>query len=96
MQENNYKYASNSFEYSYKYPTCEFPKSFIDDTNSRNSTRFETKNKSNKIKKVQFNKNVTVINIKSYKKEIKKNNHRTFEDDVNYENQMKCVNCNIY
>ena len=96
IQENNYRYTPNSFEYSYKYPTSEFPKSFIDDANSRNSTRFETKSKSNKIKKVVFNKNVTVINIQSYKKELKKNIHKTFDDDINDDNEMKCVNCKIF
>ena len=60
----------------------------------------ETKSKSDgKIKKkVEFNKNVTVVNIQSYKKEMKKNSHKNypifFDEDFN--DEMKCINCNIF
>ena len=88
----------------YKYPSCELPKFVIEDTYSNYSTGFESKNNSDlniKIKKrVEFNKNVTVINIQSYKKEMKKNFYKNqpsiFDEEFSKENEMKCFNCNIF
>ena len=103
MENKKYKrYPSNSIEYFYKYSNNSIPKSNIEqeEAESPNSTRYETKQKSNnKIKKkVKFNQNVTVINIQSYKKEIRKNyirnNPNFFDEDFN--DEMKCINCNIF
>ena len=85
----------------YKYPSNEFPKFVIDDSESRFSTRFESKNKSfsGVKKKVEFNKNVTVVNIQSYKKEMRKKLYRqndgSFDEDFQDEH-MKCFNCSIF
>ena len=94
----------NKIEENYKYPSSELPKFLIEETNSNYSTRFESKNKSDKKikikKRVEFNKNVTVVNIKSYKKEMKKNFHMNqtsiFDDESHDDNKMKCVNCSIF
>ena len=100
LKSNINKYPSNNIEEYYKYSNNEFPKSIIE-TDSRYSTRYETKEKSNSNikKKVEFNKNVTVINIQSYKKENKQNiykkNKCVLDDEFNGDNKMKCVNCNI-
>ena len=98
------RYPLNTIEDNYKYPSSEFPKFMIEETDSRFSTRFESKNKSDKKikikKRVEFNKNVTVVNIKSYKKEMKKNFYMNqtsiFGDEFNDDNKMKCVNCSIF
>ena len=68
---------------------------------SSNSTRYDTyKNSSARIKKkVEFYNHVQVINVKSYKKENRKNNYQNFsnnsDDDVII-NENKCVNCIIF
>ncbi len=98
------RYPLNTIEDNYKYPSSEFPKFMIEETDSRFSTRFESKNKSDKKikikKRVEFNKNVTVVNIKSYKKEMKKNFYMNqaniFDDEFHEDHKMKCVNCNIF
>jgi len=60
----------------------------------------ETKQKSNnKIKKkVKFNQNVTVINIQSYKKEMRKNQYKNYPSifDEDFNDEMKCIECNIF
>ena len=97
IQNLSNKYPSNNIENFYKFSSNGFPKSTMDDMYSRYSTRFETKNKSDSntiIKKqVTFNKNVTVINIQSYKKEMKKNFYRNqpgiFNEEFIKENKMK-------
>ena len=94
----------NKIEENYKYPSSDLPKFLIEETNSNYSTRFESKNKSDKKikikKRVEFNKNVTVVNIKSYKKEMKKNFYMNqtsiFDDEFHDDNKMKCVNCSIF
>ena len=94
----------NKIEENYKYPSSDLPKFLIEETNSNYSTRFESKNKSDKKikikKRVEFNKNVTVVNIKSYKKKKKKNFYMNqtsiFDDEFHDDNKMKCVNCNIF
>ena len=98
------RYPLNTIEDNYKYPSSEFPRFMIEETDSRFSTRFESKNKSDKKikikKRVEFNKNVTVVNIKSYKKEMKKNFYMNqtsiFDDEFHDDNKMKCVNCSIF
>ena len=98
------RYPLNTIEDNYKYPSSEFPKFMIEETDSRFSTRFESKNKSDKKikikKRVEFNKNVTVVNIKSYKKEMKKNFYMNqaniFDDEFHEDHKMKCVNCSIF
>ena len=103
MENKKYKkYPSNSIEYFYKYSNNSIPKSSIEqeEADSPNSTRYETKTKSNrKIKKtVEFNQNVTVINIQSYKKEMRKNYYKNYPNifDEDFNDDMKCINCNIF
>ncbi len=89
----------NFKENKYKYSSCSLPKSIISISESTNSTRFETFTKKN-VKRVSFNQNVTVINIKSHKKDTRKNNYQKytpiFEEDFNEDNNQKCANCNIF
>ena len=86
-------------ENMYKFPSCDTPKLCISISESPYSTRFET-NSSKKTKRVQFNRNVTVINIQSHKKTIRKHNYQrytpVFEEDFNEEKKKNCVNCNIF
>ena len=104
IQNTVNKYPSNTIENFYKNSSGEFPKSTVEEMYSDYSTRFESKNKSNSNKnvkkKVNFNKNVTVINIQSYKKEIRKNYFKNktnvFDEELISDDRMKCVNCNIF
>ena len=101
IQSDIKQYPSNCIEKYYKLSNYEFPKFMIENMDSRYSTRYETKNKSisNIKKRVEFNKNVTVINIQSYKKEMKNNffqYNNIFDDEFNEDNKMKCINCNIF
>ena len=86
-------------ENMYKFPSCNNPKSSISISESPYSTRFETCS-SKKVKRVQFNKNVTVINIQSHKRAIRKHNYQrytpVFEEDFNEEKKKNCVNCNVF
>ena len=100
---NSVKYRSNIIENNYRYPSSDLPKFSIEDNYSNNSTRFETEKKigSKKIKKkVEFNKNVTVINIQSYKKEMRKDyqdiNKDYLDEDTSVHNRIKCFECNIF
>ena len=89
----------NFKENKYKYSSCILPKSIISTSESSDSTRFETFTIKN-VKRVSFNQNVTVINIKSHKKDTRKHNHQKytsiFEEDFNEDKNQKCVNCNIF
>ena len=87
----------NSSDSISKYSYNDLPKLTISE--SSNSTRYDSY--SRKIhKKVSFNRNVTVVNIQSYKKYLRKQNHETFssgfEEDFNDENNKNCVNCTIF
>ena len=100
---NSVKYRSNIIENNYRYPSSDLPKCSIEENYSNNSTRFETEKKirSKKIKKkVEFNKNVTVINIQSYKKEMRKDyqdiNKDYLDEDFSACNRIKCFECNIF
>ena len=100
---NSVKYRLNIIENNYRYPSSDLPKFSIEDNYSNNSTRFETEKKirSKKIKKkVEFNKNVTVINIQSYKKEMRKDyqdiNKDYLDEDISAHNRIKCFECNIF
>ena len=77
------------------------PKSSISISESPNSTRFETFYHTQKRKKrVQFNQNVTVVNIQSHKKTMRKQNYQkytsVFEEDFNEDHNKNCVNCTIF
>ena len=83
----------------YKYPSCETPKSSISISESSNSTRFDSFS-SKKKKRVKFNQNVTVVNIQSHKKDIRKQNYQkytsVFEEDFNDEKNKNCLNCILF
>ena len=83
----------------YRYPSCETPKSSISISESLNSTRFDSFSRK-KVKRVKFNKNVTVVNIQSHKKDIRKQNYQkytsVFEEDFNDEKNKNCLNCILF
>ena len=83
----------------YKYPSCEIPKSSISISESSNSTRFDSFSRK-KVKRVKFNQNVTVVNIQSHKKDIRKQNYQkytsVFEEDFNDEKNKNCLNCILF
>ena len=83
----------------YKYPSCETPKFLISISESSNSTRFDSFS-SKKKKRVKFNQNVTVVNIQSHKKDIRKQNYQkytsVFEEDFNDEKNKNCLNCILF
>ena len=85
--------------YIYKCPSCELPKLIISNSESSNSTRFDTS--SRKIpKRVAFNNRVTVVNIQSHKKYLRKQNRHSsssvFEEEFYNDNSQNCVNCIIF
>ena len=83
----------------YKCPNYETPKSSKYISESSNSTRFDSFSRK-KPKKVKFNQNITVINIQSYKKDIRKQNYQkytsVFEEDFNDEKNKNCLNCILF
>ena len=86
---------------TYRYPSHDTPKSSISISESLNSTRYETLSHTQRGKKrVQFNRNVTVVNIQSHKKAMRKHNYQkytsVFEEDFNEEHKQNCVNCTIF
>ena len=100
-RENNEEGPYSTMENTYKYPSCDTPKSSISISESPNSTRYETFYHTQKRKKrVQFNQNVTVVNIQSHKKTMRKQNYQkytsVFEEDFKEDHNQKCVNCIIF
>ena len=88
-------------ENTYGCPSCDTPKSSISISESPYSTRFETFHHTQKKKKrVQFDKNVTVVNIQSHKRTMRKQNYQkytsVFEEDFNEDHNPRCVNCTIF
>ena len=83
----------------YRFPSCEFPRSIVNNSESIDYTRFNSCTKG-KNKRVRFNQNVTIVNIQSHKKLVKSQNyqniHSIIEEDFNEEKDKKCVNCNIF
>ena len=90
----------NSEEDVYSYPSTDFPKLSISTSESSLSTRFSSNSKKKTKKRVTFNRNVTVVNIQSYKKSLRKNNYQkppsVFEDDFNEDRNEKCRDCEIF
>ena len=84
---------------NYKYPSSDLPKSVISMSESTDSTMFETYRRKS-AKRVTFNRNVTIINIQSHKKDTRKHNYQKytsiFEEDFNEDKNQNCVNCNIF
>lgn len=89
----------NSPNYIYKYPSSELPKLIISNSESSNSTRFESSSRK-MPKRVVFNNRVSVVNIQSHKKYLRKQNHHSsssgFEEDFYDDNNQNCVNCIIF
>ena len=79
----------------YRFPSCEFPRSMTNNTESIDYTRFNTCSKQ-RNKKVSFNQNVTIVNIQSHKKYVKNQSYSMIEEDFNEEKDTKCVNCNTF
>ena len=100
-KENTEDGPFSIMENTYRYPSCDTPKSSISISESPNSTRYDTFYQTQKRKKrVQFNQNVTVVNIQSHKKTMRKHNYQkytsVFEKDFNEDHNQKCVNCAIF
>ena len=87
-----------SMENKYKFPSCDQPKLTISISESNYSTRFESL--SNKqIKSVRFNPNVSVVNIQSHKRYLRKINNpkNDLEEEFNEDYGKKnCINCEIF
>ena len=92
---------TNNFEQNLiKSPSYDLPKLIICNSESKNSTRFDSISRKSP-KRVTFKRNVTVVNIESHKKYLKKQNHlealSLFDDeDFNDENSHNCINCKIF
>ena len=100
-RENKEDGPFSIMENIYRYPSCDTPKSSISISESSNSRRFETFYHTQKKKKrVQFNQNVTVVNIQSHKRTMRKQNYQkytsAFEEDFNEDHNQNCVNCIIF
>ena len=100
-KENTEDGPLSIMENTYRCPSCDTPKSSISISESPNSTRYETFYHSQKrIKRVQFNQNVTVVNIQSHKKAMRKQNYQkytsVFDEDFKEDHKQKCVNCAIF
>ena len=100
-RENKEDGPFSIMENIYRYPSYDTPKSSISISESPNSTRFETFSYTQKKKKrVQFNQNVTIVNIQSHKRTMRKQNYQkytsVFEEDFNKDHNQKCVNCIIF
>ena len=55
----------------YRFPSCEFPRSIVNNSESIDYTRFNSCTKG-KNKRVRFNQNVTIVNIQSKKSKLSK------------------------
>ena len=100
-RENKEDGPFSIMENIYRYPSCDTPKSSISISDSPNSTRFKTFYHTQKKKKrVQFNQNVTIVNIQSHKRTMRKQNYQKystiFEEDFNEDHNKKCINCIIF
>ena len=86
-----------SMENNYKFPSCDQPKLTISISESNYSTRFESLS-SKQVKRVRFNPNVSVVNIKSHKRYLrKKNNPKNYaEEEFNEDENKNCINCEIF
>ena len=81
---------------SYKFPSCEYPRSLVIDSESIDYSRFNY-NFTKRNKKVKFNKKVTIVNIQSHKKMGKNMNYNSIiDEDFNDDKKKKCVNCRIF
>ena len=100
LEEDQKPEQINNEENVYKYPSSDFPKLSISPSESSISTRFSTSSNKKNMKRVTFNRNVTVVNIQSHKKYLRKNNYQkppsVFEDDFIEDNNEKCRNCEIF
>ncbi len=83
----------------YRYTSCEYHRN-IDNDNSESIdyTRYNNTFPKKINKKVKFNQNVTIINIPSHKKMVKKQSYQNFNPiiDEDEDKDKKCVNCNIF
>ena len=96
LKEND----TNNFEHNLnKSQICDLPKLTISFSESRNSTRYDS-NPRKIPKKVTFKRLVTVVNIESHKKYLKKQNYQallsSFEDEDFNDDNKNCTNCNIF
>ena len=78
----------------YRYPSCEFPRNKIIDSDSLDYEKFNSTYSKRMNKKVRFNKKVSIVNIQSHKKYYHYNS--AIEEDLKEDKNKKCVNCNIF
>ena len=75
---------------SYKFPSCEYPRSLVIDSESIDYSRFN-------YNFTKRNKKVTIVNIQSHKKMGKNMNYNSIiDEDFNDDKKKKCVNCRIF
>ena len=82
----------------YKFPSCDFPKDTISNSESIDIERYNSFKKRRR-KNVHFNDKVTIVNIKRYKKNINKKKKKKYyinNEDFTEEEDKKCVKCNIF
>ena len=100
LKENQKPEPINNEDDAYRYPSTDIPKLEISRSISSLSTRFSSDSRKKSKKRVTFNRNVTVVNIQSYKKSLRKNNYQkppsVFEDDFNEDRNEKCRDCEIF
>jgi hypothetical protein len=99
--DNDLTPVSTVDNYDYKYPSCDFPSTLVfNSEESKKQALFNTFSK--KRKRVTFTDNVTIINIPSHKKKIRKQNNNNLkekiEQDFKEEEDRKkaCVNCIVF
>ena len=85
-------------EDDYRYPSCEFPRTITNNSETIDYTRYNSSKSRNK--KVKFNQKVTIVNIQSHKKFSKMQSYQDYnsniDEEINEEKEKKCVNCNIF
>ena len=83
----------------YKYPSCDFPRTSKENSEVIDIERYNSSFKKKK-KNVHFNQTITIINIQSHKKRLKKDyekyNPSIIEEDFNEEKNKKCTNCLVF
>ncbi len=86
----------------YKYPSCEFPRTLMfNSEESVDRSIFNTFSKK-RNKKVKFNDNVTIINIQSHKKKIRKQNNKNLKEKIEQdfreeeERRKACADCIVF
>ena len=98
--ENHHKESLILTEDNNKSPSCDLPRLAISISEPPNNLKMKSLSKKN-VKRVTFSQNVTIVNIPSHKKNVRKKyfeKKKTIFDNVNIEDskEQRCVDCNIF